>query len=195
MALGGITRPIGKVFSMEGLATAGWVTGGAFATLTIPQVVRRFLPANGKAAFDRWNQGIPGILITGAAAGIAAGLASAVPMTRRRAKEVLVGGLVVTLIKAGTTLLPQFWPITLSAKALPGLGMGDPTGAVARSIESRALSRLPTQMSDYDTGLEDFDTGLEDYDTGMEDGESAYSGEGTPDMSESFGGEFEEVSA
>lgn len=168
--MSGILAPMRKVMSMDNVLTATWTAGGAFATMTLPGLVRRFLPANIQMTLDKWTSGmIGGTLLDVASAGAVAGLSGMLPVraVKARQKEIFAGAMLAVVIKAGARLIPNYFPLRLEAQpiSVPGLkGLGQ-----SNMIANRALARLNQGVQDFDTGMEDFDTGMEDYNSGLED--------------------------
>lgn len=164
-------RQLMELLSVDAFTAAGWGTAGAFAALTIPAMP--FL--------SRWNRGGVGILLNVASTAAAALLAGMLPgRNGRRAQQVAAGGMIATLMRAGSEFLPRF-PIAITAQPLtiPGLpGMGQANADVlADQIAEEAVRRIG--VADYDTGLEAPDMGsMSDYDTGLEQ----YAEQGSPTL-------------
>jgi hypothetical protein len=138
-----------EVFNAKLLVDALWGAGGAWGTLMLPDIV---LPRVGMA-----NRGFVGYAANLASAGLSGFLVRLVTKDARRARIAVLGGVIATVVRAGSDLAPRFMPLSISASPLAGLGNRD--YELVRAIESNVDD---TYMGAYQTGLEDYQTGLED---------------------------------
>jgi hypothetical protein len=177
--IGTLKSTFRDIFTVQTLEHAAWGTLGAYSALGTPALVKMVLPAGMKAQVDRWNTGLPGVVMSVVSTGLITSLAGMIPQTRRGAKSIFVGGMIASFVRLGGVLFPQF-PIQISAQPirLPGIsglmGLGDTADQVANNVTSymgdfKTGHEEMGRLGDYATGHEEMNMGVGAWQTGHEE--------------------------